>query len=252
MKQEQIPSRHGYPIPIHNQYAGQDQVVVVCHGFGSSKSSPMVQALHETLPKRGIGVVAFDFPSHGESPVWQEGLRVPYCIDDLEAVEAHVRALAPQAQVSYFGSSFGAYITLLRLARHPRPAAKAFLRSAAVTMPRLVEQWATPEARAILEKQGYFVPDWDYVREMRITQAFLDDLKAHDVFSAFRPGMAQIAMVHGALDDVAPAADARRFAQAVGARLLELPRGEHPLMGAGELDQVLEAALSFFLGEGCA
>ena len=44
----------------------------------------MVQALHRALPERGIGVWSFDFPAHGDSPMGQEGLRVPFCMDDLE------------------------------------------------------------------------------------------------------------------------------------------------------------------------
>ena len=80
----------------------------------------MVQALHRALPERGIGVWSFDFPAHGDSPMGQEGLRVPFCMDDLETVEAWIRAKSPQVEVCYFASSFGAYITLLSLSRAPR------------------------------------------------------------------------------------------------------------------------------------
>ena len=137
MQREWVVSRHGYRIACRNNWDGQNQVAIVCHGFGSSKNSPMVQALDQTLPAHGIGVYSFDFPAHGESPVGEEGLRVPFCIDDLAEVEAHLLARNPQAEISYFASSFGAYITLLYLAQHPHRQRKAFLRSAAVTMPAL-------------------------------------------------------------------------------------------------------------------
>ena len=90
MQQEWVVSRHGYRIACRNNWDGQNQVAIVCHGFGSSKNSPMVQALDQTLPAHGIGVYSFDFPAHGESPVGEEGLRVPFCIDDLAEVEAHL------------------------------------------------------------------------------------------------------------------------------------------------------------------
>ena len=77
----------------------------------------------------------------------QEGLRVPFCMDDLETVEAWIRAKSPQVEVCYFASSFGAYITLLSLSRAPRNRPRAFLRSAAVTMPQLVARWLTPRAK---------------------------------------------------------------------------------------------------------
>lgn len=248
MKKVMLQSQHGYAIPCHDNWAGQERALIVCHGFGSSKASPMVQALHEELPRHGVGVFAFDFPSHGESSVWQEGLRVPFCLDDLAMVEAHLRQRDPAVKIGYFGSSFGAYITLLHLARGQAAGERAFLRSAAVTMPRLVETWVDARAQADLDRQGYFVPDYDYVREMRITRDFLADLATHDVFARYQPGMARLRMVHGGRDDVAPTEDAVRFAREKGAELLVLPQGEHPLMGPGELEEVLAQAVDFFAG----
>lgn len=246
MPQENLRSRHGYAIPCRWDWQGEQQVVIVCHGFGSSKDSPMAQMVAAALPPLGMGVVRFDFPAHGDSPVWQEGLRVPFCIDDLETVEQAIWAQAPQTKICYFASSFGAYITLLRLARDPRPDARAFLRAAAVTMPDLVDSWLDDRARADLDRQGYFVPDYDYVREMRVTRDFLQDLAQGNVFAQWRQDLAQLAMVHGTLDAVVPVAGPRRFAQTFGAALTELPQGEHPLMGEGEAQQVLDLAKAFF------
>ena len=249
MKKEILTSRRGYDIHCHNCWNGEDRILIVCHGFGSSKLSPMVQALNQEMPKAGMGVYSFDFPSHGESPIWEEGLRVPFCMDDLETVEAHVREMAPNAQIGYFGSSFGAYITLLYLADRDHAGEKAFLRSAAVAMPRLVDQWVDDRAKADMDRQGYFVPDYDYVREMRVTPAFLQDLEENDVFAKYRAGAAQLRMVHGAKDDVAPPDAAQAFAEKFGAEIILLPNGEHNLMGEGELDQVLDLTRSFFLNQ---
>ena len=248
MKMDWVPGRNGYDIPVRAAWAGEEQAVIICHGFGSSKASPMVEALMQTLPQHGITAVAFDFPAHGDSPVDGAYLRVPYCIDDLETVEAWVRTILPKASIGYFGSSFGAYITLLRLGRDPVQGAKAFLRSAAVTMPKLVNTWLDQRAKGSLSELGYFVPDYDYVREMRIMPPFLVDLAEHDVFTRYQKGLADLAMVHGAKDSVAPPEDAQRFAAQFGADLLLLPNGEHPLMGEGELEQVLQKTIEFFGG----
>ncbi len=40
MQQEWVVSRHGYRIACRNNWDGQNQVAIVCHGFGSSKNSP--------------------------------------------------------------------------------------------------------------------------------------------------------------------------------------------------------------------
>ena len=79
-------------------------------------------------------------------------------------------------------------------------------------------------------------------------QPFLVDLAEHDVFTRYQKGLADLAMVHGAKDSVAPPEDAQRFAAQFGADLLLLPNGEHPLMGEGELEQVLQKTIEFFGG----
>lgn len=247
MKTITLKSKHGYAIPCRSTWDGQERVIIACHGFGSSKDSPMIQALMETFPPAGIGVVSFDFPAHGESPIGQEGLRVPFCIDDLAAVEAHLRARSPGVTLGYFGSSFGAYITLLYLSQAAEHGKRAFLRSAAVAMPELVNSWVDQRAREDLNRQGYFVPDYDYVREIRVTPAFLQDLAEHDVFRRYEPGTAQLRMVHGGRDAAAPPSHAQTFAEEKQAELTVLPQGEHNLMGPGELETVLKLSRAFFL-----
>ena len=244
MKTMRLKSRRGYDIPCHVTWNGEDRVLIVCHGFGSSKSSPMVLALEDFMPERGIGVVSFDFPAHGESPVWD--LRVTWCMDDLAAVEAWVRAEKPEARIGYFGSSFGAYTALNYLAAFPHAGKKAFLRSSAVVMHHLVETWVDGAAKAEMAEKGYFVPDYDYVREMRVTPLFLEELAAHNVFETYRKGEAELFMVHGGRDSVAPPEAAREFARRFGAEFLEIPEGEHDLMGPGQLERVLAAAEAFF------
>lgn len=239
-----LHSRHGYAIPCHITYQGETKVLIVCHGFGSSKSSTMVQALEKNMPAIGIGVVSFDFPAHGESPVCD--LHETWCIDDLETVEAYVREIAPQADLFYFASSFGAFTLLNYLSARPHAGTRAMLRSAAVAMGRLAESWADEKARAHMEEKGYFVPDYDYVREMRVTPVFLRELRDHDLFRIYRPGETEVFMVHGGRDSVAAPEAAREFADRFGIRLLEIPEGEHDLMGPGQLEQVLAAAKDYF------
>ena len=244
MKAFTIKSRHGYDIFCNSVWDGEKKVLIVCHGFGSSKASPMVQALEEYMPKQGTGVFAFDFPAHGDSPVWD--LRETWCMDDLAAAEEYVKAQDPEVRIGYFGSSFGAYTTLNYLAAFPHAGKKAFLRSSAVVMHHLVDTWVDDKAKAEMAEKGYFVPDYDYVREMRVTPLFLEELAAHNVFETYRKGEAELFMVHGGQDSVAPVEAAREFAKLFGAEFLEIPQGEHNLMGPGELEQVLAAAGKFF------
>lgn len=249
MKKETIAGANGRAIPCaHTLSGGEQTVVVVSHGFGSSKESSTGLMLAGELPKHGAGVFAYDFPAHGESPVDGSALTVKRCLDDLNAVTRHVRATLPGARVVYFGSSFGAYITLLYLSAHPGAGQRAFLRSAAVEMPLLLRTATAGQARELAE-QGFlmFGAQFGYARPLKLTQAFFDELDAHDVFARWHSDMAELCMIHGDADQVAPYAAAQRFAAQAGARLVTVPGGDHQLSIPSAPQRVLDAAIDFLL-----
>ncbi|MGI6119372.1 MAG: alpha/beta hydrolase [Desulfosporosinus sp.] len=250
MKKETISGLNGYNIPcLNNLSGGENMIVIISHGFGSTKESPTARAVAAALPEHGIGTYSFDFPAHGDSPVDGEQLRIANCLNDLAAVEAHVRKLMPEAVIAYFSSSFGAYINLIYLATCSHVGKKSFLRSAAVDMPRLFKKSTSPKQYAQLDSQGYIILDYDYVRPLKIIREFYDDLEAYDVFKLCRKDMAELEMIHGDADEVAPVADVRRFAKQFGARLTEVKDGDHRLMIPGGMEQVIDVAVKFFLNQ---
>lgn len=245
MRQESLLSKAGYTIPGWSVIDGQPRALLVVHGSGSSKDSSTGLLLAENLPAAATGVFAIDLPAHGDSPVDGEFLRLANCLDDLAAAEARMRQLAPQAEICYFGSSFGAYLLLLYLSLRPAAGRRAVLRSAAVTMPQLLQGDIDAAAARHLQEQGYFLLDEGYGRPLKITQGFLDDLAAHDAFSVYRPGRAELLMIHGAADDIAPLAAAQRFAAYSGAQLLTVPGGQHRLDAPGQPQLVLDKTREF-------
>lgn len=249
MKHEWIQTQRGYPVPcLYDIGGGEPLVCIIAHGFASSKESPTAQLMLRALPRRGIGAMALDFPIHGESRQDHPPLRLEHCFDALAAAEAKALSLAPRAQVVYFGSSFGAYTTLLYLTHRPHAGRRAFLRSAAVCMPQLFHG-RPPEEAAELREQGYVLlgEEYGYPSPMKLTQGFFDDLDSHDLFTQWRPGEARLEMIHGQLDETIPLAEAQRFAQQFGVPLTVLPGGDHRLSGPGMPEQVLQRTLSFFL-----
>ncbi len=246
MKKETIPGRNGYDIPCISQLGGHEKLAVInIHGFGSSKESPATQAVAKALPEYGIGSFRFDFPAHGDSPADGEMLRIENCLNDLASAEAHVRSLAPGAEIAYFSSSFGAYINLLYLSAGEHAGCRSFLRCPAVDMLGIMRRETTPEHKAALDRQGFVILD-GYVRPLKITRGFLDDLETHNVFELYRPGDAQLAMIHGTADETAPIEDARRFAKLAGAALTEVEGADHRFLIPGGTERVVSTAIRFF------
>ena len=247
MKKETISGLNGYDIPCLNNLSGCERmIVIISHGFGSSKESPTALSVAAALPEHGIGTYSFDFPAHGDSSVDGEQLRISNCLNDLAAVEAHVRKLMPETEIAYFSSSFGAYINLIYLATRTYVGKKSFLRCAAVDMPRLFRNSTSLEQYARLDEQGYIILDFDYIRPLKITRKFYDDLEAHDVFKLCWTDMAEIAMIHGNADETVSVVEARRFAKQFGARLTEVKGADHRFMIPGGMEQVIDEAVQFF------
>ncbi len=234
-----------YEIPyIENLKGDEEQVVIIAHGFGSSMQSPTAQMVLEALPKIGIGSIAFDFPAHGASQVDGDTLSVDNCIKDLGAVEEYVRSKCPKAKVSYFGSSFGAYITLLYLSQNPHKDGKAFLRSAAVNMHVIFDNPTEAEAFAMAQ-QGHLIIN--YGTPLKLTQKFVEDLKDHDLFELYKGGNAEVMMIHGACDETIDYGKATEFAQKFDIPLITVEGGDHRLSQEGMPEAVVMTAMDFYI-----
>lgn len=247
MKIEQITAKRGFQVPGLNAINGERKVVLMAHGFGSEKQGHTPLYMTKGLKQAGFGVYGFDFPAHGDSPLDGNQLTMENCVDSYAAAEARVLELAPGAEIFYFGSSFGAYTTLLYLATRPHQGQKAYLRSAAIDMPQLIWRVAEEEGEAF-RRDGYCDLTY-YNRPLRLTWAFCEDMNRYDIFALYQAGTAQLRMIHGERDSVASPAVAQKFAAEKGAELILVPGAEHRLMEPGNPERALQAAIDFFEGK---
>ena len=91
-------------------------VVIMCHGFHSSKDNPITtRALTQKLVERELSVFRFDFTGHGESQGDINEITPLAGLDDLKSAikTLNERKIAP------YGSSFGGYVALLYASNHP-------------------------------------------------------------------------------------------------------------------------------------
>lgn len=252
MNKTTITSKHGYQIPIVSEMSKYDsKIAIAVHGFGSHKLSTTNLMLLRELPKKGIGVISFDFPNHGDHAEEGEAFRVKNCLDDLKSVENYVAAQFPGVEIMYFASSFGAYITMLYLCRGRGNGTKAFFRSAAVNMPELFLNPTPDEVDSVRDKGYFLVEDCD--RPIKLTQGFIDDMAANDLFEIFEKykeiidySEIRLKMIHGDCDESVDYEKAAEFANKFGIELVTVHGGDHRLMIPGAPERVLDEALNLF------
>lgn len=240
-----LPGKNGYDIPVllEADPAAKTAVIVV-HGFSSDKSGVTAQRMRDALSSRGAALAAFDLPAHGESPVDGHQLTVENAVNDLAAVEELLHQRLPRVRVAFFASSFGAYLTSLYLARRPRQLTppRAVLRCAALTMPALL--WAELGAlRQSKIEQGQVVYLDRYDPPFMISPEFIRSLKANDPFACCRHDMADLLLIHGTADELAPLAEARRFSRRFDFPLIEIEGADHRFQGEGQMERLIGIAL---------
>lgn len=249
---EYLPGKNGYAIPCRHHLQNAPVTLLICHGFASSKTSPMVQLLEQQLLPRGVDLCAFDFPAHGDSHTDGHQLRMAHCLSDLQCVEDTILSRAPHTRLFYFASSFGAYTLLVYLATRPHRGERAFLRATAVDMFGIVQGWLQEMALSWIPAASGWVQedicplDAFYNRNFFITRGFWADLRQFDLFTLYPNANAgALTMIHGANDSTARPEHAVRFAAQAGANLHMLPHAEHRLMDPGEPEALLDLLLTW-------
>lgn len=242
-------SKQGYEIPyVYEGTGAEDILVIISHGFGSSKESTTATTVAEKLKTGGIASVRYDFPAHGESPADGTRFRIENCLNDLQSVEEMVKEAFPGKTLGYFSSSFGAFINLLYLTRKEPSGKMSFLRCSAVDMPGIVDRWMEDEALLKeMKENGFVVADEGYAKPLHVYKEFWDDLKEIDLFRDFsKPEGMALRMIHGTKDETAPFADAAAFAEQFGIGLIPVEGADHSFTVNNAMDIVRAEALEFF------
>lgn len=235
-----------YSIPyIADMNGNESKVLIIVHGFASSKESPTVNMLMKELIKHDMGVIALDLPAHGDSPVDGDFLRLENCIKDLKDIESFARKNCPNAEICYFGSSFGAYIIMQYLMKYQIKGVRVFMRSAAVDMHEVMLDF-TADQQEVLKADGYIMLEYDNVPSLKITQDFVDDLESHNLFNEFTVKDVAFKMIHGSEDEDVDYSYAKAFSEKYNIDLITIAGGDHRLSIPGAPEKVLEETINFF------
>lgn len=250
MKKFTIIKKNGNIIPCISEISENcKKIAIVIHGMCSSKESANAAYMMNFLPERGIGVVAYDQPGHGEEEAKEEELRIGNCLDSLNAVEEHLKAEYPEAEICYFGSSFGAYILGIYLAKHLNSGNKAFMRCAAVIFPQMIlgklekpenaekpeeaEEQSNNRIMKDLEEKGYVEVELGIEKPARFTGGFIKDLKENDLLKIYEKEPltkdVKLYFVHGEKDPVVSVGAVQAFAAEHGYPITVVEDEEHSI-----------------------
>jgi len=235
---------NGYDISCLEWVSEQATSVLVClHGFAGDKYSSVIQSLAEKLAAASIRVITFDWPGHGSSPVDGTYLTIENCMRDLDTVLEYISKDGLPKML--FATSFGGFVGVNYLMRHPTAFSRFVLRSPALSMPDTYCFFLTDEEVAALDRGESVNNGFD--RPLWLDASFHEDLCAHRLPAEelhFKiPGL----IIQGDQDDVVGPGDSVEFAKRNSLDLHIVKGADHRYKRPGDLDEILSVTTRFLL-----
>ena len=242
-----IQGKNGYYIDIKTFIPNNcENIIIACHGFGGDKESSAITLLADKIKNDKIGVITFDFPGHGKSEVEADKLTLDNCISDLETVEEYARNQFLNAKIGIFATSFGAYITLLKINRNGHRYASIVLRAPAICMDEILKNAILTESIEKYEEKGYAILGYD--RKMEVPYKYYEELLDNRLFNVYNANEEMI-VIQGTEDDMALIEDTIRFIEEKNtkANLIKIEGADHRMKKEGELDKAIHFAREYIL-----
>ncbi len=189
----------------------EKKLIICCHGFNSGKDSPTYVGIGNKFLDKGIAYAIFSLPYHADRRGEHSDFTVENCIEDTEKVEKALREKFPNTKIGILATSFGGYLTLLRLKKFHHDYFAIVLKSPAIKMDEILKNIIGPEGFEFFKKQGFVINDRKEPH-MRINFNLYEELAKNRVFDD--PYYDEkILIYHGTIDDTAPYEDSAEFAE---------------------------------------
>lgn len=186
-----------------------NHIFIFCHGFCSGKDSNSIKIVAEKLLEYGIQSISFDFPGHNDSVQGTDKLTVDVCISYINSVINYVKSkYAPNIKISFFATSFGAYILLNKLIGDKSEYENIILKSPAINMKEVFKNCLLKEP--FTQYRKYRKAKSGHGGKIEVPYSFYEDLVKNDLYSNYHEKR-KILIIQGSLDDTAPIKDTYKF-----------------------------------------
>jgi len=222
-----------------------ERVVLYAHGFGGHKNNRAAARFAEyvTAKQKGVAVLCFDWPCHGEDA--RKKLLLDDCEMYIRCLTDYVHLQYPGAALQVYATSFGGYLFLRYIAEHGNPFDRLALRCPAVPMYQVMtERIVTAEEAEKLKKGKDILVGFD--RKVKISPDFLDSLKAADLTSLdFTPFCNDILILHGTKDEIVPIRAVEAFAEKNRIPFFPIENADHRFIDPKAMHEAIELIAEF-------
>lgn len=219
-----------------------EQVVIICHGFGSSQNSSKIKAFTSALSEYQYDVLTFDFFGHGESQGAFEDLTISKCTANLASIIAWAHGQGYK-HISLIGYSFGGLIGTLTAAGQNslealilvNPLSDYAEKEKLLGREHDIAQW---------KKNGTRLFSFEN-KDVRLNYNFYIESEHHSACSVASLLDLPMLIIHASDDEMVPIAQSKKLAKLSGAELKTIAGGDHRLTKPGNIQEVTDTMIHF-------
>ena len=219
-------------------------VIILCHGFSTSKDGRTYVHLEEILNKQGISTFRFDFFGHGESEGPFEEITTSEAVDDvLNAIEFLKES--GHAKIGLVGSSFGGMASILAASQSDALYILA-LKSPVSDYKSMAHTRRSDQEIRDWKEKGFVELDSENNEERRLNYTFYEDAEKIDAYGACEKIKVPALIVHGEADETVPVEQSRKAASLIENCRLEIIEGcDHTYSNPDHFERLLNLISRF-------
>ncbi len=225
-------------------------VVVLSHGFTSSKNTKLFVELENELNKLGIGTLRYNYWGHGE--LYCKGLKYKVLKDvtlsnSVDSLRAAIKSVLRKGDynIGLVGSSFGGLVSIIVASENSK--IKALALKSPVTEPIKFWRDRLGDERIKKWKHDGVIYYNERSEEFELNYGFWEDLSNFNTFKMVENIKCPVFVVHGDNDTVVPIKQSQDFAKIVGTKVKIVKEANHAYSEPSQYAEMKKLIVDFIV-----
>ena len=219
-------------------------LVILMHGFMSSKNDQLISAVVSELKTKGIASIRFDFNGHGESDGEFVNMTVPLEVKDALAVFEYAKTLDFVSDISLLGHSQGGVVTSL-VAGELNDAVKSVVLMAPAAV--LVDDAKNGTIMGI-KYDPVNIPEHVEVFNHKLGRDYIQSAQQLDIYGRAAGYKGVVCLIHGKADRVVPFTYSERYNETYNNSTLHLFENENHMFSVNT-KRAVDTAVDFIVNQ---
>lgn len=212
-------------------------IMILCHGFVSSKDGRSCSALEILFNEKNIATFRFDFYGHGESGGKLEDITVSEGMDDVLSAITFLKQQGYK-KIGLFGNSYGGFTAILAAAQAPELFVLLLKCPVSDYFGKLMAKLCHTEIREWKEKGWTSYVSSDGRKQNKLNYTFFADPNNNKGYDAAKKITIPTLIVHGNADTVVPLEQSRKLASVIkGSKLHVFSGCDHGFTKAEDFER---------------